>query len=82
MFPLPGAGGGVCSSPPLAGLFARVVYPVTGQQGEDEVGGLGTKLYLALSPRLPHLLLKQLIIQPLGRGGGREGEGEENEGEG
>lgn len=76
MFPLPGAGGGVCSGPPLAGLLARVVYPVTGQQGEDEVGGLGTKLYLALShacPRLPHLLLMQLIIQALRRGGGREG---------
>ena len=60
---LPGAGGGVDGGrPPLAAPLVGVVRAVARQQGEDEVGGLGAEVGLALGLARPlHLSELQVV---------------------
>lgn len=64
---LPGAGCGVCGGRPLlAVLLGRVVDSVAGQQGEDEVWGLGAEISLTLDLTRFSYATKLLVIQTCG----------------
>ena len=59
----PGAGCGFCGGGPLlAALRGRVVHPVAGQQGEDEVRRLGAEICLAFDLADLSYLTKLLVI--------------------